>query len=197
MKIQTVREMRDYARFLGIKGIWGKKKVDLENHILDSINNAVEDRFHLKPNKGYDKAYLEALLDLRSKKLTQEKTWNHLMQQAPADFRKRRRTTKEDVEREITKGRAQELTKKYRKNIVKKETLKNIIENEAKMLEQSLNGAYQSYQIAGRSLTDIDSHIKGVKSHINRLITKKVHELGPAKIPLTLWIKWTILYSVL
>ena len=124
---QTMRELREYARFLGIQGIWGKRKVDLENHIIDTINNGVEKRLQRKPNISYERAHMEAEVALRSKKLTRQKTWRNLLREVPEGFRRRRRTTKEDVERSITKNKRGELARKYRKNIIKRETLQSIV----------------------------------------------------------------------
>ena len=121
---ETVKEIHDYARFLGIRGIWGKRKADLKNHILDSINNEVEERYRRKPNIDYEKAHLEAELALRSKKLTNQKTWNQLMNEALSSFRKKRRTTKEEVEHVITQANRGRLEKKYFQNKIRRETLK-------------------------------------------------------------------------
>ena len=85
-----------------------------------------------------------------------------------------------------------------------KNTLKDIVEKEAEEEQQqeedvdltpheherALKGAYRSFVIPGASKTDIDSYFDQTKPHIKTLIENQLKEMGPAKIIMTLWVRW-------
>ena len=69
-----------------------------------------------------EKAFMEAELSLRSKKLTKQKTWRRLKDDARThDIPVNRRTTKAGIERELVKRQSDNLQGKYRRNRVKKD----------------------------------------------------------------------------
>ena len=68
--IGSVKALREYGRYFGIRGLWGKNKATLSEHILDKVHEAVNERMLRKPNLDPERAYLEASLALRSKQLT-------------------------------------------------------------------------------------------------------------------------------
>ena len=87
-----------------------------------------------------------------------------------------------------------------------KNTLKDIIEKEAEDGQQqqeeedvdltprehqrALKGAYRSFVIPGVPKTDIDSYVDQSKPHIKTLIKNQLKEMGPAKIIMTLLVRW-------
>ena len=101
---ETVKQLRDYGRFLGIRGLWRKNKEQLREHLFNSVFNEINDRMLRRPDMDPAKAYMEAELSLRSKKLTNQKTWARLRDEArAAGVPVNRRSTKTDVEREVAR----------------------------------------------------------------------------------------------
>ena len=76
--METLRTLRDYGRFLGIRGLYRKKKADLKEYILDTVFEEIQERMARRPNLDPVKASIKAELSLCSKKLTREKTWRQL-----------------------------------------------------------------------------------------------------------------------
>ena len=85
-----------------------------------------------------------------------------------------------------------------------KKTLKDIVQKEAEEEQQqeehvdltpykqkrALKGAYRSFAVPGVPMTDIDSYFDQTKPHIKTLIENQLKEMGPAKIIMTLWVRW-------
>jgi len=71
---ETVKQLRDYGRFLGIRGLWRKNEEQLREHLFNTVFNEVNNRMLRRPDMDPARAYMEAELSLRSKKLTQQKT---------------------------------------------------------------------------------------------------------------------------
>ena len=44
VKIGSVKALREYGRYLGIRGLWGKNKATLSEHILDKVHEVVNER---------------------------------------------------------------------------------------------------------------------------------------------------------
>ncbi|MCE2507635.1 MAG: hypothetical protein J4F36_14440, partial [Nitrosopumilaceae archaeon] len=185
----------------------GKRKTELEQHVLNSINDAVEKRYARKPTLDPDRAYMEGLLALRAKKLTQQKTLKNLRKEARANnIRRYTRKTKEQIEHELVQKKRDILLEKY------DNTLKAIIENEANegLLEKSLKNAYRSYRIEypfnkdepktkkslirskilKKRITDIDLYIRDMKRRSLNLIEKELPILRSAKVMITFHIRW-------
>ena len=57
------------------------------------------------------------------------------------------RMTKSDVEKAIFNANRNSLIKKYRQKLIRRETLKSIVENQVKLLDKALGRSYQSYRI--------------------------------------------------
>ena len=124
---ETVKELRDYGRSLGIRGLWKKNKEQLREHIFNSVFEEVNERMLRRPDMDPARAYMEAELSLRSKKLTNQKTWAKLKDEAQrADVIVNRRSKKSEVERQIIKKDSQKLFKRYRKVRTKKSLLKEV-----------------------------------------------------------------------
>ena len=124
---ETVKQLRDYGRFLGIRGLWRKNKEQLRKHLFDSVFEEVNKRMLRRPDIDPARAYMEAELSLRSKKLTNQKTWARLKDEAQrADVIVNRRSKKSEVERQIIKKDSQKLFKKYRKVRTKKSLLEEV-----------------------------------------------------------------------
>ena len=85
------------------------------------------------------------------------------------------------------------------------ERLKDIVEKEAEEEQQqeeegadltpheherALKGAYRIFVIPGPPKTDIDSYFDQTKPHIKTLIENQLKKMGPAKIIMTLWVRW-------
>ena len=135
VKIGSVKALREYGRYFGIRGLWGKNKATLSEHILDKVHEAVNERMLRKPNLDPERAYLEASLALRSKQLTTNKTWATLRKEANnSQIPVNRRHTKEDVERLLTEHKRDGLEDQYRKRRVKDSTLSKVYENTLKLL---------------------------------------------------------------
>ncbi|MCE2507602.1 MAG: hypothetical protein J4F36_14275, partial [Nitrosopumilaceae archaeon] len=192
-KRTTLKNLREYGKFLGIKGLYGKNKQALWDHIFDRVHEEVNERMLRKPALDPERAYMEAALALRAKKLTEQKTWKSLHEEARANniSINRRRMKKNDVERAILNNKRKGLFRKYRKNIIRLETLKSIIENESRLLETALGSAYRSHRIDGpRQKTNINYYIKRIKPHVYNLIKRELGDLKGAKIQITIWIRW-------
>ena len=56
--------------------------------------------------------------------------------------------------------------------------------------QRALKGAYRSFVIPGVPKTDIDSYVDQSKPHIKTLIENQLKEMGPAKIIMTLLVRW-------
>merc|ERR1711911_67274 len=98
-----------------------------------------------RPNMDPERAFMEAELSLRSKKLTRQKTWNSLRETARANnIPINRRTTKDIIERELVKKQSDILQGKYRRNRVKKDTFFTLREwpGAVARMELHSNGAY-------------------------------------------------------
>ena len=125
----TVRELREYGRRLGIRGIWRKNKAQLQEHLFNAVHEEVNERMLRRPNMDPERAYMEAELALRSKKLTTQKTWNRLREEArAADIPVNRRSTKATIEHELVKKQGDNLRGKYRRNRVKKDMFSTLRE---------------------------------------------------------------------
>ena len=124
---ETVRELRDYGRFLGIRGLWRKNKEQLREHLFTTVFNEINERMLRRPDMDPARAYMEAELSLRSKKLTQQKTWARLGDEArAAGVPVNRRSTKVDVEREIARRGGEGILHKHRRARVKKSLLQEV-----------------------------------------------------------------------
>ena len=114
--MQTINQLRDYGRFLGIRGLWRKNKKQLEEHLFNSVFNAVNERMVRKPDMDPARAYMEAELSLRAKKLTQQKTWREIREKAQElNVPVKRNSTKEGVEHKINQRRGNQILGKHRK----------------------------------------------------------------------------------
>ena len=82
VKIGSVKASREYRGYLGIRGLRGKNKAALSDHIFNKIHEAVNARMLRRPNLHPERNYVEVSLALRSKKLTTYKTWATLRQEA-------------------------------------------------------------------------------------------------------------------
>ena len=85
-----------------------------------------------------------------------------------------------------------------------KKTLKDIVQKEAEEEQQqeehvdltpyeqkrALKGAYRSFAVPDVPKTDIDSYFDQTKPHIKTLIENQLKGMGPAKIIMTLWVRW-------
>ena len=85
-----------------------------------------------------------------------------------------------------------------------KNTLKEIVEKEAEEGQQqeedvdltpheherALKGAYRSFTMPGKPMTDVDSYFDQAEPHIKTLIENQLNEMGSAKIIMTLWVLW-------
>ena len=129
VKIGSVNALREYGRYLGIKGLWGKNKATLSEHIFDKVHEAVNERMLRKPNLDPERAYMEASLAMRSKKITVNKTWATLREQANnSQIAVNRKHTKDQVERLLTERKRDGLEDQYHKMRVKNSTIKSIRE---------------------------------------------------------------------
>ena len=129
VKIGSVNALREYGRYLGIKGLWGKNKATLSEHIFDKVHEAVNERMLRKPNLDPERAYIEASLAMRSKKITVNKTWGTLREQANnSQIAVNRKHTKDQVERLLTERKRDGLEDQYHKMRVKNGTIKSIRE---------------------------------------------------------------------
>ena len=118
VKTGSVKALREYGRYLGIKGLWDKNKAMLREHIFDKVHEAVNERMLRKPNLNPERAYMEASLALRSKKLTVNKTWATLHDQARNnEIPINRKQTKEQVERLLTEHKRGGLETRYHKRM--------------------------------------------------------------------------------
>ena len=80
--------------------------------------------------------------------------------------------SKSDVEKAILNANRNRLVRKYRRNLIRRETLKSIIENEAELLE-TFKDVRRKYQINGpRKQTNVDYYMMRIKPSIYRLIKK-------------------------
>merc|ERR1711911_133935 len=106
-----------------------------------------------RPNMDPERAFMEAELSLRSKKLTRQKTWNSLREAARANnIPINRRATKDIIERELVKKQSDILQGKYRRNRVKKDTLSTLREwpGAVARMELHSNGAYvKEFRVTG------------------------------------------------
>jgi len=118
---ETVKQLRDYGRFLGIRGLWRKNKEQLREHLFNTV-------FKLRrPDMDPARAQMEAELSLRSKKLTQQKTWARLRDAArAAGVPVNRRSSKTEVERQIARQGSDEILRKHRRARVKKSLLQEV-----------------------------------------------------------------------
>ena len=124
---ETVKQLRDYGRFLGIRGLWRKNKEQLREHLFNTVFNEVNDRMLRRSDMDPARAYMEAELSLRSKKLTQWKTWARLRDEAQAaGVPINRRSSKTEVEREIARQGGDEILRKHRRARVKKSLLQEV-----------------------------------------------------------------------
>ena len=124
---EAVKELRDYGRFLGIRGLWRKNKEQLREHLFNSVFNEVNERMLRRPNVDPTRAYMEAELSLRSKKLTQQKTWARLKDEArTAGISVNRRSSKSGVERQITEQDGDGKFRRYRKVRAKTSLLQEV-----------------------------------------------------------------------
>lgn len=124
---ETVKELREYGRFLGIRGLWRKNKEQLREHLFNSVFKEVNERMLRRPDMDPARAYMEAELSLRSKKLTNQKTWTKLKDEAKkVDVNVNRRSKKSEVERQIIEKDSQNLFKRYRKVRTKKSLLEEV-----------------------------------------------------------------------
>ena len=106
VKIGSMKALREYGRYLGIKGLWGKNKTTRSEYIFNKVHEAVNERILRKPNLDTERAYTETSMALRSKKLTTNKTWATLCDQANnSQIPVNRRHTKEQVKRLLTENK--------------------------------------------------------------------------------------------
>ena len=116
IKMKTMKQLRDFGKFLGIRGLWRKNKKQLQEHLITSVFNEVNNRMLRKPNMDPDRAYMEAKLSLRAKKLTKQKTWREIREKAEElNVSVKRNSTKEDIEYKINQKRGDEIRGKHRK----------------------------------------------------------------------------------
>ena len=149
-EMQTVKELREYGRFLGIRGLWRKNKERLREHLFDTVLGSVNDRMLRRPDMDPARAYMEAELSLRAEKLTRQKTWKRLHNEARvADIPVNRRTTKRDVERRLVQKRVPELTGRYRKTRAKKSLLREVEDLAARMDLVEEGARIRRFQITG------------------------------------------------
>ena len=69
-----MNELHEYGRRLGIRGIWRKNKAALQDHLFNAVHEEVNNRMIRRPDMDPARAYMEAELAMRSKKLTRQKT---------------------------------------------------------------------------------------------------------------------------
>ena len=130
VKIGSMKALREYGRYLGIKGLWGKNKTMLSEYIFNKVHEAVNERMLQKPNLDPERAYMEASLALRSKKLTTNKTWAMLREQANnSQIPVNRRHIKEQVERLLTECKRGGLETQYHKRRVKDHSIRSVVED--------------------------------------------------------------------
>lgn len=128
-KMTTLKELREYGRFLGIRGLWRKNKEQLQDHLFNTIHEEINNRMLRRPDMDPDRAYMEAELALRSKKLTRQKTWRSLHDAARAqDIPINHRKSKTDYERELLQRNRDVVEKHYRKRRRKTETVHSVRE---------------------------------------------------------------------
>ena len=141
----TLKNLREYGKFLGISRIYNKNKEELWNYMMEIIHNEMEKRQARRPNISPEEAYTEGLLALRSKKLTHKRTWKTLRDQAKSmDVHINQRMSKSDIEHAIA---MKDNDRKILKRVIKHKTLKSIIENQVKLLKTALSRSYRSYRI--------------------------------------------------
>ena len=58
-KMETIRTLRDYGRFLGIRGLWRKNKESLKEYLLDKVFEEINERMIRRPTIDPFKAYIE------------------------------------------------------------------------------------------------------------------------------------------
>ena len=212
----TLKNLRDYAKFLGIPA-YNRKKDELWDYMMESIHNEMEKRQARRPNLSPEEAYTEGLLALRAKKLTRKKTWKTLRDQAKSmGVHINQRMSKSDIEHAIA---MKDNDRKILKRVIKHKTLKSIIENQVKLLNKALGRAYQSYQVdlpfklKEPTLQNLDEklanelkvsyfgepsqregdpvkYMKRIKPHIYNIINRELHKNGSIKIQITQWVKF-------
>ena len=62
-------------------------------------------------------------------------------------------------------------------------------------LEQTFNRAYRSYRINGRSRVDVDTLFDQIRQNLIDLISRKLADLGSARVQTTVWIRFRIEYE--
>ena len=147
---ETVKELRDYGRFLGIRGLWRKSKEQLREHLFTTVFNEVDERMLRRPDMDPARAYMEAELSLRSKKLTQQKTWARLRNEArTAGIPMNRRSSKSVVERQIAKQDIDGKFRKYRKVRAKQSLLQEVEDLVAHIDLVENGGRVKRFEIKG------------------------------------------------
>lgn len=158
-KMTTVRELREYGRHLGIRGLWRKNKMELQEHLFNTVHEEVNERMLRRPNIDPERAFMEAELALRSKKLTTQKTWRSLRQEArAADIPVNRRTRKEDIENQLVQKRSEDLEGKYRRRRVKNSFFRDYQDLVAHMALVEDGDRVKSFQISG-NLNHVNSKL--------------------------------------